>query len=38
MELGQLLDHVDAVHFAALKHSTQRRKDPEQTPYINHPK
>ncbi|KAJ3076684.1 Guanosine-3',5'-bis(diphosphate) 3'-pyrophosphohydrolase MESH1 [Podochytrium sp. JEL0797] len=28
---------LSAIHFAALKHSTQRRKDPAQTPYINHP-
>lgn len=28
---------LDAVDFAARKHSTQRRKDPERTPYINHP-
>ncbi|ORX94316.1 guanosine-3',5'-bis 3'-pyrophosphohydrolase MESH1-like protein [Basidiobolus meristosporus CBS 931.73] len=25
------------LNFAAQKHATQRRKDPEQTPYINHP-
>lgn len=32
-------DHqiLEAVHFAALKHKEQRRKDPEKTPYINHP-
>ena len=23
--------------FAAIKHKNQRRKDPENTPYINHP-
>ncbi|XP_060611434.2 guanosine-3',5'-bis(diphosphate) 3'-pyrophosphohydrolase MESH1 [Anolis sagrei] len=28
---------LDAAHFAACKHSSQRRKDPERTPYINHP-
>ncbi|XP_026540488.1 guanosine-3',5'-bis(diphosphate) 3'-pyrophosphohydrolase MESH1 [Notechis scutatus] len=28
---------LDAVDFAARKHSGQRRKDPERTPYINHP-
>lgn len=32
--LGQLLD---AVNFAAIKHSKQRRKDADKTPYINHP-
>ena len=32
-------DHriLETVHFAALKHRDQRRKDPEKTPYINHP-
>ena len=28
---------LEAVEFAALKHKSQRRKDPERTPYINHP-
>ena len=28
---------LETVHFAALKHKDQRRKDPEKTPYINHP-
>ncbi|XP_037104164.1 guanosine-3',5'-bis(diphosphate) 3'-pyrophosphohydrolase MESH1 [Syngnathus acus] len=28
---------VETVNFAAEKHRKQRRKDPEQTPYINHP-
>ena len=28
---------LEAVHFAAVKHKNQRRKDPEKTPYINHP-
>ena len=28
---------VDALAFAALKHRDQRRKDPEASPYINHP-
>ncbi|TPX60753.1 hypothetical protein SpCBS45565_g07437 [Spizellomyces sp. 'palustris'] len=32
--VGQLLH---AIHFAALKHSTQRRKDSAGTPYVNHP-
>jgi GTP diphosphokinase / guanosine-3',5'-bis(diphosphate) 3'-diphosphatase len=32
-------DHllIDALSFAALKHRDQRRKDPEASPYINHP-
>ncbi|XP_037367322.1 guanosine-3',5'-bis(diphosphate) 3'-pyrophosphohydrolase MESH1 [Talpa occidentalis] len=33
-ELARLLDAAD---FAARKHRRQRRKDPEGTPYINHP-
>src|SRR5436190_18942193 len=28
---------VDAIAFAAYKHRRQRRKDPEASPYINHP-
>jgi guanosine-3',5'-bis(diphosphate) 3'-pyrophosphohydrolase len=28
---------LKALHFAAAKHRTQRRKDGEQSPYINHP-
>ncbi|XP_054466402.1 guanosine-3',5'-bis(diphosphate) 3'-pyrophosphohydrolase MESH1 [Anoplopoma fimbria] len=28
---------VETVNFAAEKHRSQRRKDPEGTPYINHP-
>ena len=28
---------MEAVNFAAIKHKDQRRKDPEKTPYINHP-
>lgn len=28
---------VKCSNFAAIKHSFQRRKDPEKTPYINHP-
>jgi len=34
MEVALLLK---AANFAAKKHSKQKRKDPEQTPYINHP-
>ncbi|CAH7342318.1 Hddc3 [Phodopus roborovskii] len=33
-EVAQLLEAAD---FAAQKHRQQRRKDPEGTPYINHP-
>ncbi|XP_035868247.1 guanosine-3',5'-bis(diphosphate) 3'-pyrophosphohydrolase MESH1 isoform X3 [Phyllostomus discolor] len=33
-EAAQLLEAAD---FAARKHRAQRRKDPEGTPYINHP-
>lgn len=28
---------VETANFAAIKHKDQRRKDPDQTPYINHP-
>lgn len=28
---------IEATHFAAVKHKAQRRKDAEETPYINHP-
>eukprot|EP00741_Cyanophora_paradoxa_P002052 tig00000545_g1988.t1 len=34
---GQLNALLDALVFAAAKHSKQRRKDAEGTPYINHP-
>lgn len=33
-ELATLIRTID---FAAVKHKNQRRKDPEETPYINHP-
>lgn len=32
-----LEDLIGAINFAALKHTKQRRKDAEKTPYINHP-
>ncbi|KAJ6637201.1 Guanosine-3',5'-bis(diphosphate) 3'-pyrophosphohydrolase MESH1 [Pseudolycoriella hygida] len=28
---------IKCTNFAAIKHKNQRRKDPEKTPYINHP-
>ena len=28
---------IRAANFAAIKHKEQRRRDPEETPYINHP-
>ena len=28
---------LEALHFSATKHSEQRRKDKEASPYINHP-
>ena len=28
---------IKCADFAAVKHKDQRRKDPEKTPYINHP-
>ena len=30
-------DFIKALHFSTQKHQHQRRKDPEKTPYINHP-
>jgi hypothetical protein len=29
---------IRCTNFAAIKHKNQRRKDPESTPYINHPR
>lgn len=29
--------YTACVNFAAIKHKNQRRKDPDKTPYINHP-
>ncbi|KAI3640053.1 hypothetical protein MIR68_000931 [Amoeboaphelidium protococcarum] len=34
---GNIARLMHAINFAAIKHSKQRRKDLEQTPYINHP-
>ena len=34
---GQLALLLKALAFAAHKHRDQRRKDPEASPYINHP-
>lgn len=28
---------MKCVNFATIKHRNQRRKDPQETPYINHP-
>jgi (p)ppGpp synthase/HD superfamily hydrolase len=33
-EVGEIMR---AANFAAIKHRKQKRKDPEGTPYINHP-
>jgi len=33
----QLTELLVAVRFAAQKHQTQKRKDPDATPYVNHP-
>jgi guanosine-3',5'-bis(diphosphate) 3'-pyrophosphohydrolase len=35
--MNDLARLIDAVEFAARKHSTQRRKDVDSSPYINHP-
>jgi hypothetical protein len=32
-----LIDLIECVDFAAIKHRNQRRKDSDSTPYINHP-
>uniref|UniRef100_A0A1I8GNV0 Guanosine-3',5'-bis(diphosphate) 3'-pyrophosphohydrolase MESH1 n=1 Tax=Macrostomum lignano TaxID=282301 RepID=A0A1I8GNV0_9PLAT len=37
VKVGSLPRLLEAVNFAAEKHKCQRRKDPEATPYINHP-
>lgn len=42
--MAQLFEQADLIgvlikctNFAAIKHKTQKRKDSEKTPYINHP-
>ena len=35
--MDDIVELLDAIHFAADKHRYQRRKDPDATPYINHP-
>ena len=35
--MSNSVDLIKACNFAAIKHSKQRRKDSEATPYINHP-
>ena len=35
--MTSIADLIKAADFAAKKHKNQKRKDPEQTPYINHP-
>ena len=35
--MAELAELVKTVNFASIKHKDQRRKDEEQTPYINHP-
>ena len=35
--MTSISDLIKAADFAAKKHRDQKRKDPEQTPYINHP-
>ena len=37
MEMSAAATIVKAANFACIKHKEQRRKDPEATPYINHP-
>ena len=35
--MNSIADLIKAADFSAKKHKNQKRKDPEQTPYINHP-
>ena len=35
--MTSMAEVMKAADFAAKKHRDQRRKDPENTPYINHP-
>lgn len=37
MDSEAIKQYTKCVNFAAIKHRDQRRKDPEGTPYINHP-
>lgn len=34
---SQMVEIVKTMNFACVKHKMQKRKDPEGTPYINHP-
>ncbi|KAK3591086.1 hypothetical protein CHS0354_005483, partial [Potamilus streckersoni] len=34
---NQIQEIIRCANFAAIKHKNQRRKDEDQTPYINHP-
>ena len=36
-QLSEMARLIEAVEFASRKHSTQRRKDADASPYINHP-
>ncbi|XP_040270059.1 guanosine-3',5'-bis(diphosphate) 3'-pyrophosphohydrolase MESH1 [Bufo bufo] len=35
--MSEVAGILEAAHFAAIKHKAQKRKDLEETPYINHP-
>ena len=35
--MTSISDLIKVADFTAKKHKNQKRKDPEQTPYINHP-
>lgn len=37
MDSEQVKKLFKCINFAAVKHRDQRRKDPQETPYINHP-
>ena len=34
---SNLHEIIGRINFASIKHKEQRRKDPDKTPYINHP-
>lgn len=37
IENENIVSLIKCINFAAIKHKNQKRKDPEETPYINHP-
>lgn len=37
MDVEEIKKYTKCMNFAAIKHRNQKRKDPQGTPYINHP-